>query len=1100
MQYHWTQQTGLWALAITVVGLAVWILKFHISERRKKQRVDQQLKDITKEKDTYNRIYKSLFESIQNGIFIYKNDTLVDCNKHALNIYGQPREFFEKHYPAECSPPLQPNGENSAEQSRKILEQADQCCYQHFEWVHTKSSLECFDAEVTIFPFESADERYTTVIVQDITERKIMERELLHIKTNLENLVYDQTQNLSEANSALNNRNTELAKVNDELSRIAAELKMEVERRKELQITLEESQEILKNFIAQSSLGISIIQSDGSILAWNPAIEIMTGISQQTALDSFAWDIHAKTTINKEHHLTVRSEIAHYFKEIENGKEFKVEEQYIRADKSIGYVQRLVFPIITNNKSMVGLVCRDLTYEKTLEAQRAEYSKQVDDLLIKQAEKNVELYQKLTAVFNNTKTNIAFFSITDSGIVVSACNAVWASSLNKKAEDLRGKKITEIYTNQELELITRFIYTAIESKAKINEEVEWHANHQTHYLDFSTLPLIEEESEPITQVACFYRDITENRKMERTLIQREAHLARAQELAHLGSWNWDLTTKKMVLSREMYKIYDFDPQKPVKLPDAIFQSVHPDDYERVFAHVSFCKEHTLSSTIEHRVKLPNGQVKHLRVLNNTIGDINGVPVLIEGTTQDITKQKLLEQSIRESEAKFREIFENSLDTISLIDCETNKYYDVNRQFIKITGINKEDAIGKSRDEINVWAHRIERDEYTKLLQEHSRVVNFRMHWNVLGGPRYFLLSTEKISINGKQYFLTTSADIEEQHRMELALEESAAKFRNIFNASTDGILLTSKNFKFIDCNPAILTLVGHTKATLIHALQENFVSPSFLPLMVEREKTLRRGEYPAATEIQIIHKDGSLIPVEISSKFIHIADRDIVLTQIRNLSQQKKMEEKLITSTVEAEENERRKLAQDLHDDVGPLLSSMNMYLSLLARKPELKPHEPIVRDIEKILKETIATVREISNKISPHILINFGLMAALNNFFLNNERLVPVHITGNLNRERLSNLMELMLFRIIKEAYNNTVKHAEATRVDLSINRSEGILQITYCDNGKGFDMANKQATSIGGLGLYTIQSRLTTMGGQLSIKTAPGEGFYLYISVVLA
>ena len=184
---------------------------------------------------------------------------------------------------------------------------------------------------------------------------------------------------------------------------------MEVERRKELQVTLEESQEILKNFIAQSSLGISIIQSDGGVLAWNPALVGMTGISQQTALNSFAWDLHSRITINTEHHLTIRSEIGHYFEAIENRKEFKVEEQYIRADKSIGYIERLVFPIITTNKRLVGLICRDLTYEKTLEDQRAEYSRQVDELLIKQAEKNVELYQKLTAVFNNTKTNIAFF-------------------------------------------------------------------------------------------------------------------------------------------------------------------------------------------------------------------------------------------------------------------------------------------------------------------------------------------------------------------------------------------------------------------------------------------------------------------------------------------------------------------------------------------------------------------------------------------------------------------------------------------------------------------------------------------------------------------
>jgi len=144
-----------------------------------------------------------------------------------------------------------------------------------------------------------------------------------------------------------------------------------------------------------------------------------------------------------------------------------------------------------------------------------------------------------------------------------------------------------------------------------------------------------------------------------------------------------------------------------------------------------------------------------------------------------------------------------------------------------------------------------------------------------------------------------------------------------------------------------------------------------------------------------------------------------------------------------------------------------------------------------------MATVREISNKISPHILINYGLIAALNNFFKNNGRLVPVHLTNNLNEERLPSLTELMLFRIIKEAYNNTVKHAEASQVIISISKVENNIQIEYKDNGKGFDTSDQHTKGVGGLGLHTIQSRLATIGGKLSIKSAPGDGFYMYITL---
>ena len=146
-----------------------------------------------------------------------------------------------------------------------------------------------------------------------------------------------------------------------------------------------------------------------------------------------------------------------------------------------------------------------------------------------------------------------------------------------------------------------------------------------------------------------------------------------------------------------------------------------------------------------------------------------------------------------------------------------------------------------------------------------------------------------------------------------------------------------------------------------------------------------------------------------------------------------------------------------------------------------------------------MTSVREISNSISPHILANYGLIEALISFFKNNERLIPVSFTSNLAHDRLPALMETMLFRIIKEAYNNTIKHANATTIDLNISKQEQTLTIEYRDNGNGFDMTARETSRLGGLGLHTIQSRLSTMGGQFSIETAPGKGFYLYITIAL-
>jgi len=1094
MHLSWIQLTGILTLAIMLGAVAVWILMRHVDKHKTKLNNYQQL-NVTQ--DTHHRIYQSLFESIHDGVFIYKDHKLIDCNQHALTIYGRSRAFFENKYPAECSPQFQPNGENSDLLSREILELAFQGNYQRFDWVSSRGNGESFDAAITIIPFESEQTNLITVIVRDITEKKNLERELFHIKSNLEQLVNNQTQNLSKVNETLNERNKELADANSQLYEIAASMKVEVEHRKELQQLLEESQEILKSFIEQAPLGIFIVDDALNITSWNPALATMTGIAESDAIGKPAFEIEARVIGKVDKSAKIKAKMAEFINIDEFSTSITQEGEYIRADKNRGFLRSTFFPIYTSSKKYFGRISQDITYEKMLESKQLNYSQQVDELLIKQAVTNIDLFQKLTTIFNNTNTSIAFFTIENGEISLARCNTTWAEALDKNSNDIQGKRISEFYDSKAVVFITKLINTALYSREKINEEVLWEHNGIYYYLDFTTIPIDYDINSEVKQVACFYRDITEKRLMEQALQEREAHLARAQELAHIGSWKWDLSTKEMQLSKEMERIYEFDTTKPLKLPEAILDAIHPDDYDRILEHVTYNREHINSTSIEHRIKLNDGRVKYLLVINNTIGDSNGTPTIIEGTTQDITQQKEYEQSIIESEAKFREIFDNSLDTISLIDCETNKYYDVNKQFIQITGLKKEDVIGKNREEINVWADYSEREKYTQMLAQDGRVLNFHMHWNVLGGPRNFLLSTETISISNRPYFLTISVDIDEQQRLAQALVESEVKFRNIFNAASVGLLLITNDFKFIDCNPALLSLVGYTREEISQLPSEHFIQESIYPQLYDRIELIRKEKTTKTMNINVLHKNRALIPVEISSDFVKLGDKEMIAVQLRDLSEQKKMEELLITSTIEAEENERRTLAQDLHDDVGPLLSSMNMYLSLLARKPELKPHEAVVKDIEKILKETMATVREISNKISPHILINYGLIAALNNFFKNNERLVPVTLSSNLNEERLPNLTELMLFRIIKEAYNNTVKHAEATLVEVSLFLSEGNLTVEYRDNGKGFDMAIKSTNNVGGLGLHTIQSRLATIGGHFSIKSAPGDGFYMYITL---
>jgi signal transduction histidine kinase len=221
----------------------------------------------------------------------------------------------------------------------------------------------------------------------------------------------------------------------------------------------------------------------------------------------------------------------------------------------------------------------------------------------------------------------------------------------------------------------------------------------------------------------------------------------------------------------------------------------------------------------------------------------------------------------------------------------------------------------------------------------------------------------------------------------------------------------------------------------------------------------------------------------------------MLLSIIRDVSAKKEMERNLTNVGTLIETRERKKLAADLHDNVGPLLSSMNMYLSVLSRKEELIPYDETLNDIRRILKDAILSIREISNDLSPHILQNFGLNAALEKFFETKKKLIKIQINSNIEGFRFSEIKETMIYRIIIEAFNNTIKHSEADKLSVEIKRENNFIEVVYTDNGIGFNLNEKLNSQNRGLGLFSIINRIKLLEGTYAIETSPGNGFTLRI-----
>lgn len=221
-----------------------------------------------------------------------------------------------------------------------------------------------------------------------------------------------------------------------------------------------------------------------------------------------------------------------------------------------------------------------------------------------------------------------------------------------------------------------------------------------------------------------------------------------------------------------------------------------------------------------------------------------------------------------------------------------------------------------------------------------------------------------------------------------------------------------------------------------------------------------------------------------------------IFNWIARLDFQRRLTEKrILNMIVRTEEKERMRLAKELHDGLGPLLSSAKMSLSAL--KPEGKD-AAIVENVNYVIEEAIRSLREISNNLSPHVLNDFGLARGIDNFISKSLALsdMQINFETNLQGERFDTDVEVILYRVAMELINNSVKHSHGHTIDIALTYADGRLRLDYRDDGRGF---NPRAVSDIGMGLSNILSRIGSLKGTADITSAPGAGMRALIEVDL-
>ena len=219
---------------------------------------------------------------------------------------------------------------------------------------------------------------------------------------------------------------------------------------------------------------------------------------------------------------------------------------------------------------------------------------------------------------------------------------------------------------------------------------------------------------------------------------------------------------------------------------------------------------------------------------------------------------------------------------------------------------------------------------------------------------------------------------------------------------------------------------------------------------------------------------------------------------VQLLAKSRRMQEhlrRLSHEILSAQEEERKKISRELHDEIGQTLTAINVKLAALKNEATANTTglKKTITSTQRLVERSMETVHRFARELRPPLLDDLGLVPALQSSFKEFTRRtrIPVHFTAFHAVEGLHSDKRTVLYRVAQEAFTNIVKHAQATLVDVSIKRHRSVVCMEIHDNGKSFLVPRALfARQIKRLGLLGMRERLEMVGGSFSIESAPGKG----------
>jgi len=606
------------------------------------------------------------------------------------------------------------------------------------------------------------------------------------------------------------------------------------------------------------------------------------------------------------------------------------------------------------------------------------------------------------------------------------------------------------------------------------------------------------------------RDITERKRAEEALRESEERFRTIIENARDAITIVDGNFTVLYESPSLETVTGYSPEEWQGRSLADMQ-IHPDDLPMLASEFERLKSQPglMIEDLAVRYLHSDGTWHVIEASGRNLLDdpwVSGIVI----NFRDITDRRRMEEALRSSEEKLRIIFESIGDAITVTDLE-GKVLDANRAAVSIFGLkDKEEAIGRAGFEFIAERSREKASEdMMKLFTERStEPVEFI--FKTTDGREFEVESNNALlrDIEGNPLgFVSINRDISQRKRAEEALRASEEKLRIMFDSITDGIVVTDLMGTIIDVNGAALRLHGYgNRQEMVGRKGLELISKEDQSMAIEKMfEGLAEGR-DVIIEYVLSRPDGTAVDVQGVVNLLHDnggnATGLVVIT--RDITERKRAEENLklyVEEITKAQEEERKRIARDLHDETVQELAALALEIEA-TKRADKGLSEATVNALERIQdrsRSIMDGVNRFSAELRPDILDQMGLISALNWLLENISGDMDVRLELSGAERRLPAEVELAIFRVAQEALSNVRKHSEAEKAMVKIAFTADGVWMEVRDYGRGFTLpANIANLAVEGhLGILGMHERARIIGATVSVRSRPGEGTSVSIVV---